>query len=313
MKIETFQLNIPGEITVTFLNYGGIIQNILVPDKSGQMGNVVLGFPEAQDYQKIDHPYFGALVGRYANRIARGKFSLDGKDYKLAINNGPNALHGGLKGFDKVFWNVERLSDLSCLLRYTSPDGEEGYPGKLNIEVTYSLKGRAIEIEYRAVTDSHTILNLTNHSYFNLRGKGTILDHELMLNADRFTEVDETLIPTGELKPVTPAMDFRAQKAIGKDIQAVKGGYDHNYVLNQGELKARLFDPYSGRSMEVHTTQPGIQFYSGNFLDGKLFPKHAALCLETQHFPDSPNHPQFPCTELKAGDVFSSRTIYKFN
>lgn len=317
MKIQTYILSIPGQIEVTFLNYGGIIQKILVPDKEGRMGDVVLGFDNPEDYRN-EHPYFGALVGRYANRIANGRFTLDGKIYQLTTNNGSNALHGGILGFDRVFWDVNENPDgMSFTLKHHSPSGHEGYPGNLEVEVTYTIdKGRELIIDYQATTDEATVINLTNHSYFNLSGAGTILDHELWLNADHFTEVDENLTPTGRLPDVTGDMDFRSHRKIAH------GGYDHNFVLNEAPLrdpKARLIDPDTGRMMEVFTTEPGIQFYSGNFLDGTLMGKnqeryqqYAGLCLETQHFPDSPNHPHFPSTILRPDEEFVSKTIYKF-
>lgn len=326
MKILAFTLSIPDEIEVTFLNYGGIIQKLRVPDKNGKMDDVVLGFDDPDDYKK-DHPYFGALIGRYANRIAKGRFELEGKNYVLAINNGPNSLHGGLIGFDRVTWNVEGSSDhLSYTLYHHSPHGHEGYPGNLDVEVTYTVsKSRELIIDYKATTDRATPINLTNHVYFNLSGMSekNILDHELWINADKFTEVDSDLTPTGKLPDVTGLMDFREHKRIGTDLNQVPGGYDHNYVLNNVPLrdpKARLVDPHSGRMLEVFTTQPGLQFYSGNFLDGTLvgknqirYQKHHGLCLETQHFPDSPNHKHFPDTILRPGDEFISKTIYKFS
>lgn len=325
MKIETYELKIPGEIEITFLNYGGIIQKLVVPDSNGNMDDVVLGFDNPEDYTG-PHPYFGALVGRYANRIAKGKFRLNEKTYQLQINNGPNALHGGLRGFDRVFWNVTKNPDgLSYTLKHESPHMNEGYPGKLSVEVTYTVtRGRELVIDYKAVTDRPTPINLTNHSYFNLGGvhRETILDHELWINADAITAVDGNLIPTGELLSTRDAFDFREHKRIGIDITKVPAGYDHNYVLNHAPLydpKARLIDPDSGRMMEVFTTEPGLQFYSGNFLDGTLkgknevhYKKHHGLCLETQHFPDSPNHPHFPSTILTPEGPYFSKTIYKF-
>lgn len=321
MKIESFQLKIPHQIEITFLNYGGIIQCLKVPDKFGTIGDVVLGFDDPEDYQRIDHPYFGAIVGRYANRIANGEFSLNGKRYELPKNDGPNSLHGGIKGFDKAFWKVQMNPDKhSCTLTLESPDGDQGYPGNLNVEVTYTLtNGRELVIDYRASSDKDTFINLTNHTYFNLGQDHDrdILGHELWINADKYTAVDENLTPTGELTEINGDMDFREHRAIGH------GGYDHNFVLNEAPLydpKARLIHPPSGRMMEVFTTEPGLQFYSGNFLDGKIIGKrqrayhrHHGLCLETQHFPDSPNHPNFPSTLLKAGEVFTSKTIYKFS
>lgn len=326
MNIKTFELKIENEIEMTFLNYGGIIQSLKVPDKNGKMDDVVLGFDHPEDYLK-DHPYFGALIGRYANRIREGKFILDGKLYSLAVNNPPNTLHGGLIGFDKVIWNVETGRDgRSCILKHESPDGHEGYPGKLKVEVTYTLTTtRELIIDYKATSDKVTPVNFTNHSYFNLAGKTekNILDHELWINADHFTSVDDNLTPTGEIFSIKGSKDFREHKIIGQDIEHIPGGYDHNYVLNESPLrdpKARLIHPPSGRMLEIFTTEPGLQFYSGNFLDGSLtgkngikYQKHHGLCLETQHYPDSPNHPHFPSTLLQPGEVFLSKTMYKFS
>lgn len=309
---------------VEVLNYGGIITSIKVPDSRGKIDDVVLGFKNPEDYQK-EHPYFGCLVGRYANRIAKGIFELEGKTYKLAINNGPNSLHGGLKGFDKHFWDVTP-GDSKLTLRRISPDGEEGYPGNLELIVTYSLSPEnELLIEYKAMTDKTTHLNLTNHSYFNLNPMaGNILEHELMINAQKFTVVDPALTPTGELRDVRNGpMDFLQAHKIGQNLSEVPGGYDHNYVLmaQATHLKhaATLTERTSGRVMEVHTTQPGIQFYSGNFLDGTLegkngnrYQKHDGFCLETQHFPDSPNWPHFPSTKLAPSEIFESTTLYRF-
>lgn len=325
MKIQSYKLIIPGEIEVTFLNYGGIIQSIIVPDQHGKMDDIVLGFDHTDQYQK-EHPYFGALIGRYANRIARGTFSLEGKNYQLPKNNGPNSLHGGIKGLDKVFWEVHRNSELSFSLSHISPDGDEGYPGKLCVQVSYTItKERELVIDYKASSDQATPVNLTNHSYFNLGGKDSenILNHELYIDADSFTEVDKDLTPTGKLLSVTGPMDFRVQKSIGQDIAKIDGGYDHNFVLNNVPFespKARVVHPDSGRVMEVFTTTPGLQFYSGNFLDGSLigkagktYQKYAGLCLETQYFPDSPNHLNFPDTILRPGEKYISKTVYKFS
>ncbi|MFP5384497.1 MAG: aldose epimerase family protein [Bacteriovoracia bacterium] len=326
MTIRSYTLMIPGEIEVTFLNYGGIIQKILVPDSKGEMNDVVLGFDRAEDYLS-EHPYFGALIGRYANRIANAEFELDGKTYLLNANHGKHTLHGGKKGLDKVFWEVEKDPDgQSCTLKYRSPDGEEGYPGNLEIEVTYTITpGREFIISYHARTDKKTFINLTSHMYFNLGGvtEETILNHELWINADHFTAVDKDLIPSGEIFTVKGAKDFREHKTIGKNISDLPGGYDFNYVLNKAPLrdpKARIKHPASGRMLEILTTEPGLQFYSGHLLDGTLkgkngllYQKYQGLCLETQHYPDSPHHPQFPSTLLKPGEEFTSRTIYKFS
>jgi aldose 1-epimerase len=320
MKIKTFHLKIPGQIEMTFLNYGGIIQSLKVPDHTHKMDDVVLGFDHVEDYKKV-HPYFGALIGRYANRIKAGKFTLDDVEYELNINNPPNTLHGGHIGFDRVYWDVEMNPDgKSCTLKHESPAGHEGYPGNLSVEVTY----RELIIDYKAQSDQATPINFTNHSYFNLGGvtKNTILDHELWINADHFTSVDGDLIPTGEIFTVKGSKDFRVHKLIGQDINQLPGGYDHNYVLNEVPLrdpKARLRHPPSGRTLEIFTTEPGMQFYSGNFLDGSLkgkggvsYQKHHGLCLETQHFPDSPNHPFFPSAILRPSEIFNSKTIYQF-
>ncbi|HXH29206.1 MAG TPA: aldose epimerase family protein [Bacteriovoracaceae bacterium] len=331
MEIKSYTLKNDKGMEVKIINYGGIVTSLRVPDKDGKVGDVVLGFDTAEEYRtKKEHPYFGALIGRYGNRIAKGKFTLDGKDYKLATNNGPNSLHGGVQGFDKVIWNATELPKSNALeLSYTSKDGEEGYPGELKVKVTYTLTAQnELKIDYEASTSKATPINLTHHSYFNLSAdkNETIVDHELMINADKYTVVDKDLTPTGELKDVKgTVMDFTTSHKIGKDIAKVEGGgYDHNYVLRNtdGSMKqaAVLYHPKSGRQMEVLTTEPGIQFYSGNFLDGKLmgkngdgYVKHDGLCLETQHFPDSPNHPKFPNTILKPGTTYKSQTVYKFS
>ena len=312
------------EVAIT--NYGGAVVSLLAPDRNGSFGDVVLGFDTLAEY--VQNPlYFGPLIGRYANRIARGKFSLDEVDYQLTQNDGVNHLHGGFRGFDKRVWEVleDETSESSPMLRleYSSPDGEEGYPGNLRAHVTYALVGNELKIDYRATTDRATIVNLTNHTYFNLAGSGDILSHELTLNADGFTPVSDDLIPTGEIPQVAnTAWDFREAKAIGKDLAAA-GGYDHNFVLNDWNnslrTAARLYDPRSGRVLEILTDQPGMQFYSGNFLDGSfsgkpgvVYNKYAALCLEPQHFPDSPNHPNFPNTVLRPGEVYRHVSVYRF-
>ncbi len=316
-------------------NYGGIVVTLNVPDRSGRLDDVVLGFDNLEEYLKV-HPFFGALVGRYGNRIANGKFSLHGVEYTLAQNDGPNSLHGGLKGFDKVFWDAKPLdtpNGPALELTYLSQDGEEGYPGNLLVKVTYTLThNNELKIDYSATTDKDTVINLTHHSYFNLAGagKGDILAHELMIKADKFTPVNANMIPTGELRPVagTP-FDFTQPTPIGLRLNQADeqlkfgGGYDHNWVLNSQDgslaLAARVSEPTSGRIMELWTTEPGVQFYSGNFLDGSIIGKGGrayqyrfALCLETQHFPDSPNHPEFPSTILRAGQTYTSTTVYKF-
>jgi aldose 1-epimerase len=314
---------------VAVMNYGGTVTKIIVPDKEGIMGDVVLGYDSLSGHLQKGNPYFGALIGRYGNRIANGKFTLDGKLYSLAGNDHGNSLHGGNKGYDKVYWNIEKLAgDSSLKLTYLSKDGEEGYPGNLNVEVIYTLgSDNSLKIDYAATTDKATPINLTNHSYFNLSAghDSTILNHQLELNADKYTPVNDALIPTGKIEDVKDGpMDFNTAKPIGKDIASVKGGYDHNWVLNRTsnglEKVAALNDPSSGRTMEVWTTEPGLQFYSGNFLDGTLvntkngqkYVKHAALCLEAQHFPDSPNQPGFPNTILKPGETYRQTTEYRF-
>jgi aldose 1-epimerase len=316
------------------ITYGGIVTELHVPDRDGKLGDVVLGFDDLKGYL-AGHPYFGCLVGRVANRIAKGRFTLDGKEYKVATNNGPNALHGGLKGYDKVVWKAGKAAaddgKASLELSYPSKDGEEGYPGNLSCTVTYTLTDdNELRIDYRATTDRPTPVNLTNHSYFNLAGpaSGDILGHEIMLAADRYTPVDDMLIPTGEIKPVrgTP-LDFTKPEKIGARIDRLKGdpgGYDHNFVINGGggklALAARVHEPKTGRVMEVHTTEPGVQFYTGNFLDGTVkgkggvvYKKHQGLCLEAQHFPDSVNHPDFPSIVLKPGQTYTQTTVYKFS
>jgi aldose 1-epimerase len=314
--LYTLRNNHGVEMSIT--NYGGAITSILAPDRNGEFGDVVLGYDTLDDY--IRNPrYLGALIGRFANRIDRGRFSLGGVQYQLAQNNGENHLHGGPKGFDKRVWNAWDTS-AGLHLEHFSQDGEENYPGNLNVAVDYSLSDEnELRIEYHATTDKDTIINLTNHSYFNLSGHGTILDHELTLSSESYTPVRDDLIPTGEICSVvgTP-MDFRPARVIAN------GGYDHNFALDDwkpGVIRsvARLSDPKSGRVMEIFTTQPGIQFYSGNFLDGSLigkggvaYEKYAALCLETQHFPDSPNQPNFPSTVLRTGETYNETTIYKF-
>ncbi len=329
-EVNLFTLTNQNGMTVKITNYGAIITSIITPDKNNKPGDVVLGFDSLDNYLG-EHPFFGALAGRYANRIAKGKFTLDGKEYTLATNNGPNHLHGGKLGFDKRVWSVaETQPDQNSLkLTYVSKDGEEGYPGTLTAAVTYTLTNEnEIKIDYEATTDKATPVNLTNHSYFNLAAgqAENALNHEVMLNADQFTVVDKTLIPTGEFRQVAGTeMDFITPNNIGSRIAKVAGGYDHNFVLNNHQdgklgLAATVYEPLSGRFMEVYTTQPGVQFYSGNFLDGsltgkgnKVYKKHYGFCLETQHFPDSPNHPDFPSTILKPGEVYRQSTVYKFS
>ena len=316
------------DIKITITNYGGIITGIYTPDKNGKTSNITLGFDNLEQYLE-GHPFFGALVGRYGNRIAGARFSLDEESYTLAANNGNNSLHGGVKGFDKKLWAPEVIAcdERSALqLSYTSPDGEEGYPGNLAVIVTYELLMDQLFITYEAETDKATVLNLTNHTYFNLAGEGTILDHILYISASRYTPVNDELIPTGDIANVEGSpFDFRKPYGIGVRFNELSGdpvGYDHNFVLDgvEGEkrLAAKALDPKTGRSLEVHTTEPGVQFYTGNFLDGTLasegrtYVQHSGFCLETQHFPDSPNQSDFPSTVLRPGEKFVSQTIFKF-
>lgn len=324
-------INVHGMMAV-ITPFGGKLVSLLVPDRNGKLDDVVLGYDSVEQYQQ-GNPYFGAMIGRYGNRIAKGQFSIDGKSYQLSINNGVNALHGGPNGFHNLYWERREADDQHLTLRHISTDGEEGYPGNLHVWVTYSLTDEnELIIDYEASTDQPTIVNLTHHSFFNLAGagQGDILDHELTIAADRFTPVDSGLIPTGELKSVkgTP-FDFTVPSSIGKrinekDPQLINGkGYDHNWVLNKKlnefALAARVSEPQSGRIMEVWTTEPGLQFYSGNFLDGtdvgkggKRYHFRSAFCLEAQHFPDSPNHPDFPTTELRPDSIYRQKTMYRF-
>ncbi|MEP7271245.1 MAG: aldose epimerase family protein [Acidobacteriota bacterium] len=324
-------------VEVKIATFGGIVTSIKVPDRNGKFEDVVLGFDKLDPYLKA-HPYFGAIVGRYANRIAKGRFTLGGVEYKLAVNNEPNHLHGGNKGFDEVVWAASKPltvpDGFGIELTYLSKDGEEGYPGNLSVKVTYTLTSKnELRIDYDATTDKDTVINLTNHSYFNLAGQGNgdILNHRLMINADRFTPTDAGAIPTGELRSVagTP-FDFTTPTAIGERIsqsheQLVLGkGYDHNWVLNgqMGTLRqaAKVVEPTSGRVLEVWTTEPGLQFYSANYLDGTLtgkagkkYERRYGFCLETQHYPDSPNQPTFPTTVLKKGARYRTTTVFKFS
>lgn len=340
-SVDVFTLTNDRGMTMRVTNYGGIILSLRAPGRNGKE-DVVLGFDSLSGYFSdtyfASNPYFGALIGRYGNRIDEARFSLNGRTYTLDANNGPNHLHGGEPGFDEQVWRAESFEardSVGVVLRYTSPDGEEGYPGRLDVEVSYTLTSdNELAIKYRATTTKATPVNLTQHSYFNLDGEGdeTILDHELMINAETFTPVDSTLIPTGEFRPVagTP-FNFRKPVPIGARIDqnnrqlGIARGYDHNFVLarqdrNSLHLAARVYDPDSGREMEVLTTEPGLQFYSGNFLDGSLegksettYHKHAGFALETQHFPDSPNHPDFPSTILKPDETYTSKTVYRFS
>lgn len=317
------------DMTVTLTNYGGIVTSVLVPDQKGKIDDVVLGFNNLDSYLKT-HPFFGALVGRYGNRIGNSKFTLEGKEYKLVANDGKNHLHGGTIGFDKVVWKAAEVREsgrVGIRLQYLSVDGEEGYPGNLNVTVYYFLtEENELVIEYEAETDKTTVVNLTHHSYFNLAGEGSgdVLSHEVMINADRITAVDDSSIPTGELAPVKgTAFDFTSVHAIGERIASTGNGYDHNYCINRAEeglvLAARIKDPSSGRVLEVSTTEPGVQFYSGNYLDGSLvgkagkpYQKRSGFCFETQHYPDSPNQPSFPSTVLKSGEIYRHTCVYKF-
>jgi aldose 1-epimerase len=333
--VEVYTLTNARGMEVRAITYGAIIQAIRVPDKSGHLADVTLGYDSLPGYLTAS-PYFGAVVGRYANRIARGRFTLEGRTYRLAINNGPNHLHGGIKGYDKVVWaaqSYQRGDTVGVEFQHTSPDGDEGYPGTVHVSVSYSLSpDNQLLVEYRATADRATPLNLSQHSYFNLAGEGSgdILGHILTINADRYTPVDSTLIPTGELASVagTP-FDFRHPMPIGRrigqpDQQLQYGkGYDHNFVLNRsgpGLTHAlHLLEPKTGRTLDISTTEPGLQFYSGNFLDGTISGKaghvyghRSALVLETQHFPDSPNHPNFPSTILRPGREFRSTTVFAF-
>ena len=325
-------------LRLSAINLGGIVTSLHVPDRQGRSDNVVLGLPTLTDYVERN-PHFGTIVGRYGNRIAAGRFTLDGSDFQLPLNDGPNSLHGGRKGFGARWWDIEPVpadahGNVALLLSYTSVDGEEGYPGTLQVTVRYTLDTeQGWRIDYRAETDRPTVLNLTHHDYFNLAGSGSVMDHELQLMASRYTPVDATLIPVGIADVTGTPFDFRVPTRIGARIrepheQLVRGrGYDHNWVLDRDRnlsadgltLAARLSHATSGRVMEVHTTEPGVQFYSGNFLDGTLVGSSGqvvrqgdGLCLETQHFPDSPNQPDFPLTVLRPGEVFESSTVMRF-
>jgi aldose 1-epimerase len=329
-QVALYTLTNPNGIKAGITNFGAILVSLEVPDRDGNMADVTLGF-DALDGYLGKHPYFGAVVGRYANRIGNAGFMLNGVEYKLAANNGENHLHGGTKGFDKMVWKLDDLraegDEASVKMSYISEDGEEGYPGNLACSVTYTLtEDDELKISYEADTDKATVVNLTNHSYFNLGGQGTgdVLGHELMLNADKYTVVDEGLIPTGENRSVKDSpMDFTISASIGSRIAQVEGGYDHNYVLKSGggslALCARAYEPTSGRVMEVYTTEPGVQLYTGNFLDGsmtgkggKVYKKHYGFCLETQHFPDSPNKSDFPSVVLEPGQKYATTTVFKF-
>lgn len=331
--VDLYTLTNKNGLIIKVTNYGGTVTALSVPDKKGTLTDIVLGFDDLKEYLKAT-AYFGAIVGRYGNRIAKGKFTIDGITYPLAINNGPNTLHGGIIGFDKVIWEATEINETTGVglkLHYLSKDGEEGFPGNLDLTVTYMLTNAdEFRIDYEATTDKATPLNLAQHSYFNLAGAGNgdVLGHQVMINAQRYTVVDSTLIPTGELRDVkgTP-FDFTQPQAIGAKIYELGGkpvGYDNNYVLNSGGAKlamaAKVTEPVSGRVMEVYTDQPGVQFYTGNFLDGtiigkdgKVYNQYYGFCFETQKFPDSPNQPTFPNSILKPGETYKSTTIYKFS
>lgn len=332
VPVQIYTLTNKNGLEARITNYGGIVVSLQAPDRNGAMADVILGFDTLPGYLTSPSPYFGALVGRYGNRIGHARFTLDGVEYKLAANNGQNSLHGGLHGFNKAIWTPRELPDGGLKLTYLSKDGEEGYPGNLKVIVTYRLTdANELKIDYAATTDKDTVLNLTNHAYFNLKGAGNgdILGHIVTLNADRFTPVDAGLIPTGELRVVsgTP-FDFRKATAVGARIEQndeqlkLGKGYDHNWVLSKDgaapSLAARVEEPSSGRVLEAFTDQPGVQFYTGNSLDGSIkgkggkpYGRFSGLCLETQHFPDSPNKPGFPSTVLKPGQGFHSTTIYR--
>lgn len=333
-KTDLFILKTHNGITAAITNYGGRLVSLLVPDKNGKLTDVVVGFKTVKEYEQPTDAYFGATIGRVGNRIAKAKFSLDGKEYTLLANNGPNALHGGKKGFHAVVWDATQLNDSTLELKYVSKDMEEGYPGNLSVKVTYSLTAdNGFKCEYEATTDKKTVVNLTNHAYYNLNGEGsgTINDHVLQINADRYTPVDSTLIPTGKLEPVagTP-FDFTKPTAIGARVndnnEQIKNGkgYDHNFVLNKGNggmnHAATVVGDRSGIKMDVYTQEPGIQFYGGNFMDSKNTFKsgakdefRTAFCLETQHFPDAPNQPSFPSIVLEPGKKYHTITEYKFS
>jgi aldose 1-epimerase len=327
--VTLFSLNNRNGMTASVINYGATLVSLEAPDRHGRLGDITLGFDTLDGYVQRNSPYFGCIVGRCANRIAHGRFHLDGREYRLATNNGAHHLHGGRKGFDKAYWQAETADGKNPSVKFTrlSPDGEEGYPGNLAVAVAYTLTDdNELIIDYTATTDKPTPVNLTNHSYFNLAGSGDILGHELMIPSTQFVPVNDTLIPTGEIKPVagTP-MDFTRPTPIGRRIDQVKAdprGYDHTFVLdgtgNELKLAARVRDPQSGRVLEVHTTEPGVQFYTGNFLNGAIagkhgyaYPQHGGFCLETQHFPDSVNQPAFPSVILRPGQTYKQKTVFR--
>lgn len=328
VKVDEYTLSSGAGVTASIITFGGIIRSLQIPDRSGKIADIVLGFDQLSPYEER-HPYFGTLTGRFANRIAKGSFTLDGKSYSLAVNNGPNHLHGGLQGFDRAVWKartVTRGDSASLILSHTSPDGDEGYPGELAVQVTYTLaSNNTLRVDYSATTTKATPINLTSHSYFNLAGhsSGDVLNQMIEIHADRIVAVDDTLIPTGELQSVaSTAFDFQKPRAIGERIAEVAPGYDHTYVLQNSlgfRRAAYAWDPNSGRALEVVTSEPGVQFYTGNFLDGSqrgkggfAYQKHAGFCLETQHFPDSVNQPSFPSTILRPGETYQQSTVFKF-
>ena len=326
--VTEFTITNKNGMQIGVINYGGALTKIITQAKDSTWGDVLTGYESLKGFTQTGNPYFGALIGRYANRLAKGTYTIDGVEYHAALNNNGQSLHGGLKGFDKVVWDAKTIGDSSVQLNYSSKDGEEGYPGTLKVQVVYTLtSNNGIKMEYTASTDKTTVINLTNHAYFNLTaGKdSTIHNHVLQIHADQYTPVNDVLIPTGQMLAVkgTP-MDFNQPKRIGDDLDKVQGGYDHNWILNKTEglqEVANVTDPESGRVLTVFTTEPGLQFYSGNFLDGTLtdtkkgikYIKHGALTLETQHFPDAPNQPSFPSTILKPGEVYTQSTIYQFS
>ncbi len=331
-SVYAYTLNNNKGLKAVITNYGAILLELWTPDRSGNTGDIILGYDSLSGYLQKTNPYFGAIVGRYANRIGHAAFTIDGKSYSITANENGNTLHGGLKGFDKVIWTVEQVNDSMLVLSYLSHDGEEGFPGNLNVKIEYGVtvkNGNTLFINYTALTDKKTPVNLTNHAYFNLSaGKdSTILNEELTIFSKKYTAINDALIPTGELPDVRNGpMDFQTRKKIGRDISKLKAGYDHNYVIERkssdtGLIKtASLYDPSSGRFMLVSTTQPGVQFYTGNFLDGTLtgrngkkIVKYGGLCLETQHFPDSPNQPDFPTTILEPGQTYCELTTYQFS
>jgi len=329
-EVDLYTLTNANGLKATIMTYGATLTSLEAPDRNGQLANLTLSLESLSDYL-AGHPFFGSIAGRFANRIAKGRFALDGTEYTLATNNGANHLHGGRKGYDKALWKAEPITGadvVGVVFTHLSPDGDEGYPGTLKATVTYTLNNaNELKMDYTATTDKATIVNLTNHAYWNLGGAaaGSILGHELMLNAERYLPVDDGLIPTGELAAVkgTP-MDFTQPATVGSRIAQVKGGYDHCYVLKKSQpgelsLAARVVEPKSGRVMEVYTTQPGVQLYTSNFLDGTLkahgvvYQKHHAMCLETQHFPDSPNRPEYPSTILRPGQTYHEVTVHRFS